>query len=160
MHLKNKREAGIPMATLKGIAYRLKSKGEMYERSNTTVTPEKGVENDYRGHPHNRQVTVLSVEDWQRACDELGVDLHWTTRRANLLVEGISFSPASVGDIVQIGDLRLQITRETDPCQRMEGEKPGLMKALAPDWRGGACCRVISGGDIAVGDSVNVIIEK
>ena len=148
------------MAILKGIAYRLKSKGEMYERSNTTVTPEHGLEKDYRGHPHNRQVTVLSVEGWQSACDELLLDLHWTTRRANLLVEGISFSPASVGDIVQIGDLRLQITRETDPCHRMEEAQPGLMKALTPDWRGGACCRVISGGDIALGDGVDVIIQK
>ncbi len=145
------------MASLQGIAYRLKSKGVMYERNNARVTPETGVENDYRGHPHNRQVTVLSVDDWQQACDELGADLHWTTRRANLLVEGISFSPDSVGDIVQIGDLRLQITRETDPCRRMEKAKPGLKKALTPDWRGGACCRVVTGGDITVGDSVELL---
>ena len=145
------------MATLKGIAYRLKSKGEMHITELSHVTPKSGVENDYRGHPHNRQVTVLSLEDWQRACDELKLNLHWTTRRANLLVEGISFSPASVGDVIKIGDLRLQITRETDPCQRMEDLQPGLMKALAPDWRGGACCRVINGGEVAVGDAVEVI---
>jgi len=145
------------MATLVGIAYRLKSKGEMHITQLTKVTQEHGVENDYRGHPHNRQVTVLSVEDWQRACNELKLDLHWTTRRANLLVEDISFSSTSVGDVIQIGDLRLQVTRETDPCHRMEEAQPGLMKALAPDWRGGACCRVISGGDIALGDSVDVV---
>ncbi len=145
------------MATLQGIAYRLKSKGEMHITQGTQVTPERGVESDYRGHPHKRQVTVLSVEDWQRACDELKLDLHWTIRRANLLVENISFSPASVGDVIQIGDLRLQITRETDPCQRMEEAQSGLMKALTPDWRGGACCRVVNGGDIVVGDAVEVI---
>lgn len=148
------------MATLKGIAYRLKSKGEMHITALTAVTPECGIKNDYRGHPHNRQVTVLSVEDWQRACDELELNLHWTTRRANLLVEDISFGPACVGDIIQIGDLRLQITRETDPCHRMEEAKPGLMKALSPDWRGGACCRVISGGAIAVGDSVELVPQS
>ncbi|MBQ0720551.1 MAG: MOSC domain-containing protein [Gammaproteobacteria bacterium] len=145
------------MATLKGIAYRLKSKGEMHITSAVDVTPERGVKDDYRGKPHARQVTVLSVEDWQRACAELGADLHWTTRRANLLVEGISFSPASVGDIIQIGGLRMQITRETDPCPRMEDARAGLMKALTPDWRGGACCRVLSAGDIAIGDTVEVI---
>ena len=147
------------MARLKGIAYRLKSKGEMFERTRTTVTSQHGVADDYRGHPHNRQVTVLSVEDWQRACDALELELHWTTRRANLLVEGISFSPAAVGDVIKIGSLHLQITRETDPCRRMEEAQSGLMKALAPDWRGGACCRVINGGDIAVGDSVEVISQ-
>jgi len=145
------------MATLKGIAYRLKSKGEMHITEFSSVSPKSGVENDYRGHPHNRQVTVLSLEDWQRACDELKLNLHWTTRRANLLVEGIRFSPASEGDVIKIGDLHLQITRETDPCPRMEEAQSGLMKALTPDWRGGACCRVISGGDIAVGDRVEVI---
>lgn len=148
------------MATLKGIAYRLKSKGEMHITELAQVTTQRGVDNDYRGHPHNRQVTVLSVEDWQRACDELKLDLHWTTRRANLLVAGIRFSPASVGDVIQIGELRLQVTRETDPCPRMEEAQAGLMKALAPDWRGGACCRVIAGGDIALGDSVEVIVQS
>ncbi len=148
------------MATLRGIAYRLKSKGEMLTRDRVQVTPERGIENDYRGHPHNRQVTVLSVDDWQSACDELNLDLPWTTRRANLLVEGISFSPASVGDVIQIGDLRLQVTRETDPCRRMEEAQPGLMKALAPDWRGGACCRVMSGGEISLGDRVEFIVQK
>ena len=126
----------------------------------TKVSPEHGVENDYRGHPHNRQVTVLSVEDWQRACDELKLNLHWTTRRANLLVDGISFSSASVGHVIQIGDVQLRVTRETDPCHRMEEAQLGLMKALTPDWRGGACCRVISGGDIALGDNVELITEK
>ncbi|PCJ35766.1 MAG: molybdenum cofactor biosysynthesis protein [Cellvibrionales bacterium] len=145
------------MATLRGIAYRLKAKGEMHTAELSNVTSQKGVEHDYRGHPHNRQVTVLSVEDWQRACGELKLDLHWTTRRANLLVEGIRFSSASVGKVIQIGSLHLQITRETDPCHRMEEAQSGLMKALAPDWRGGACCRVINGGHIAVGDTVEVI---
>jgi len=53
--------------------------------------------------------------------------------------------------------LHLQITRETDPCKRMEEAQSGLMKALAPDWRGGACCRVINGGSIALGYAVQVI---
>jgi MOSC domain-containing protein YiiM len=145
------------MATLKGIAYRNKRKAEMMETSAVQVTPERGVEGCYRGKPSARQVTVMSVEDWQLACADINENLHWTTRRANLLVEDISFGPASVGDIIKIGDLRMQITIETDPCSRMEQAHKGLMKALMPDWRGGACCRVISGGEIKVGDKVEVI---
>lgn len=145
------------MAILKGIAFRAKKKAEMMETSIVQVTPERGVEGCYRGKPGARQVTVMSVEDWRRACAEINEDLHWTTRRANLLVEGVSFGPASVGNIIKIGDLRLQITIETDPCSRMEQAHKGLMKALMPDWRGGACCRVISGGRIALGDQVEII---
>ncbi len=145
------------MATLKGIAYRKKSKAEMLEIRAVAVTPERGVAGDYRGRPHDRQVTVLSLEAWQRACRDINVDLHWTTRRANLLVTGVEFGAHSVGDIIQIGDLRMRIMLETDPCRRMEQQQPGLMKALVPEWRGGACCRVLSGGEIAIGDSVEVI---
>ena len=144
------------MATLKGIAYRNKTRAVMLETSAVSVTTERGVDGDYRGKPHARQVTVLSLEAWQRACVEIDVELHWTTRRANLLVEGLEFSSASVGNIIQIGELRMEITIETDPCRRMEQAQEGLMKALTPDWRGGACCRVISSGDIAVGDTVEV----
>ncbi len=145
------------MGTVRGIAYRNKKKAEMLETRSVQVTPERGVEGCYRGKPGDRQVTVMSLEDWQRACADINEDLHWTTRRANLLVEDISFGHASVGDIIQIGELRMQIKMETDPCRRMEQARKGLMKALMPDWRGGACCRVISGGEIKVGDQVEVI---
>lgn len=145
------------MATLKGIAYRNKSKAVMLETSAVSVSPEHGIEGDFRGKPGARQVTVLSLEAWQRACAEIDVKLHWTTRRANLLVEGLEFGPDSPGNIIQIGDLRLIITIETDPCRRMEQAQQGLMKALAPDWRGGACCRVLSPGNIAIGNTVEVI---
>ena len=147
------------MAILKGIAYRNKSKAVMLETSAVLVSRERGVEGDYRGKPSARQVTVLSLEAWKRACAEIDVDLHWTTRRANLLVEGLEFGPESVGDIIQIGELRLEITIETDPCRRMEQAQKGLMKALAPDWRGGACCRVLTQGNIAIGDTVEVISQ-
>jgi len=142
------------MATLKGIAYRKKTKADMLEAESISITPERGVEGDYRGKPNDRQVTVMSVEAWQRACDEIHVELPWTTRRANLLVEGLEFGPHCVGDVIQIGDVQMRITRETDPCRRMEQAQKGLMMALVPEWRGGACCRVISGGEIAVGDPV------
>lgn len=42
----------------------------------------------------------------------------------------------------------------------MEKTKPGLKKTLTPDWRGGPFCRVISGGEIAVGDSVELIPQR
>ena len=87
-------------------------------------------------------MTVLSVEKWQAACGDLGVELPWTTRRANLLVSGLSIGPECVGRILQVGDAQLRITIETDPCPRMDEQYPGLKRALVPDWRGGACCEV------------------
>lgn len=121
------------------------------------VTPQRGVEGDFRGRPGKRQVTVMSRESWARACAELGADLPWMTRRANLLVSGIEFGPAAVGSTLQLGDLVLQITCETDPCERMDQALPGLRAALDPDWRGGVCCRVLAGGEIVIGQRVDLL---
>lgn len=131
----------------------------MLESRGLEVTPERGIEGDCRGRPGKRQVTVLSLEAWQVACAEVNADLHWTTRRANLLVEGLTFGPESVGKVIHIGELQLLITRETDPCRRMDQAHPGLKRALLPEWRGGVCCRVVNGGRIAVGSHVEIIDE-
>lgn len=146
------------MITLRGIARRAQSKGPMEELPLCHVTTGQGVDGDFRGQPGSRQVTVLSLESWRDACAALGMELPWFTRRANLLVEGVRFSRASVGDILRIGgELELEITRETDPCHRMDALQPGLKTALQPDWRGGVCCRVLKSGDIALGDVVEVV---
>ena len=139
-------------AYIQSIAYRKKPKAPMTEIDSVEITCEQGVVPDTRGKPGKRQVTVLSLEAWQTACAELGVELPWTTRRANILVSGITFSADDVGKILQIGDVRLQITVETDPCNRMDEQHHGLMAALTPNWRAGVCCRVLSGGQIRVND--------
>ena len=79
----------------------------------------------------------------------------WTARRANLLVRGVEL-PKAAGAVIAIGDVRLQVMLETDPCSRMEEQCPGLREALTPDWRGGVCCRVLTGGTVSAGDVVTI----
>lgn len=138
------------------IAFRPKSRAPMQTKAETMVSKVAGVEHDFRGKPGKRQVTVLSIEQWQLACDEVKATLPWTVRRANLLVECVSFDPSMVGQQIKIGQLILLITRETDPCPRMDAQHQGLTQALTPDWRGGVCCRVISDGRVKVGDQVTL----
>lgn len=145
------------MVELAGIAIRKKSRAPMVALQDCELSMELGLAGDFRGKPGKRQVTVLSEESWLRACNELGHELPWLTRRANLLVRGLEFSAGDVGKVLCIGVVKLQITRETDPCQRMEDAQPGLKNALAPDWRGGVCCRVLVPGQIAVGATVQII---
>ncbi len=141
--------------TLIGIAIRAKSRAPMVEQNQAEITAEHGVVGDFRGAPGVRQVTVLSVEDWEDACAELGQQLPWTTRRANLFVEGLRFCETT-GATVRLGDVILQVTGETEPCSRMEEAATGLCGALTPNWRGGVCCRVISGGILAPQDKVSL----
>jgi len=143
------------MATLEGIAYRTESRAPMQLLDECEITMDTGVHSDTRGRPGNRQVTVLSADTWQQVCSELKADLPWTTRRANLLIGGLTFGPDDVGRRVRIGTVELEITGETAPCPRMDDQHGGLTEALKTDWRGGTCCRVVSGGAIAVGDPVS-----
>ena len=62
----------------------------------------------------------------------------------------------TTGAIIAIGDVRLEVSGETDPCGRMDELEPGLRAALEPDWRGGVCCRVLHGGAVADGMPVTI----
>lgn len=142
--------------TLIGIARRSAKRAAMEEITEARVSPEAGVEGDFRGKPGKRQVTVLSAEAFAAAVADIvpvPAAAPWTLRRANLLVEGLAL-PRIAGARVTIGDLILEVTGETDPCARMDEQLPGLTAALTPDWRGGVTCRVIAPGKIRLGDSV------
>jgi MOSC domain-containing protein YiiM len=114
-----------------------------------------GLDLDYhmRG---NRQVTVLFKDAWETACAELDVALPWTTRRANLFVDGIVLADCT-GERLQIGDTVLEVTGETKPCHVMDATHMGLRQALTPDWRAGVTCKIVQNGTIRVGDVVKVL---
>jgi MOSC domain-containing protein YiiM len=125
-----------------------------------TVGVDTGIGSDSRGvvragSKGNRQVTVLAKEAWDLACQEVGERPVWTSRRANLLVEGLAL-PTVAGAKLRIGTVELLVTGETEPCSRMDEVVSGLRAALTPDWRGGVTCRVLSGGEIAIGDTMTM----
>lgn len=141
---------------LSSIARRNDSDSPMEEVFSAEITQNEGLKGDSKGNHKARQISVLSKESWVKACHELGKELQWTERRANLLITGFEFLPMDVGRSIHIGDVILEITGETDPCWKMDRTHPGLKEALTPYWRGGVCCQVIQGGTITSGDSVEL----
>lgn len=141
------------MGELLGIAIRSKSRAPMEELDSREVSSEAGLAGDFRGRAKGRNVTVLSREGWEAACADLGERLPWTTRRANLLVEGVDLAH-SAGRQLRVGAVLLEITDECAPCQRMEDARSGLRAVLGRDWRAGVVCSVVEGGKLRVGDSV------
>ena len=126
----------------------------MEELSEVALSPERGVEGDFRGRPGRRQLVILSAEDWADALADLGGEPSpWTFRRANLLVTGLPLSRGPAARL-RIGEALVEFTGECDPCEVMDLQRPGLQTALAPDWRGGRTARVIEGGLVRVGDRV------
>lgn len=140
---------------LTGIAVAPKKRAPMEVRDTLSITVADGPEGDARGAKPGRQVTIVFEDSWAEACRELDADLPWTTRRANLLVAGME-TPAAVGSQIRIGEVLLEVCEETAPCVIMERAHTGLRKALKPDWRGGVCCKVISGGEIEIGAAVTL----
>jgi MOSC domain-containing protein YiiM len=143
------------LGIVKGIAVRDASRVPMKEQQQVEVTLKHGIVQDYRG-TGLRQVTFLDVGQWQEVVDELGVDLPWYTRRANVLIEGIAL-PATVGRRLQVGACRFAIGGETTPCERMDELQPGLRRVLTPALRGGVWGKVLQGGALRVGDEVHVL---
>jgi MOSC domain-containing protein YiiM len=137
------------------IAVRTRRGGPMREVPQTAARPDAGLDGDLPAG-RDRGLTLIAREDWQAAIRELGADLPWHTRRANLLVEGLSMR-ALVGRRLRIGPVELAIVGETEPCQVMDDQHAGLRRALVPGCRGGVHGRVVRGGLIAVGDAVRVL---
>jgi MOSC domain-containing protein YiiM len=137
----------------------------MQEIAAGVITVDGGLEGDHKGPKFpRRRITVLAREAWEEALADLPpvdgapVRLPWTTRRANLFVEGVRL-PRARGGILRVGPVKLEVTYPTQPCRRMEEAYTGLLKALHPDWRGGVTCQVLEGGAIAIGDEVEVLLS-
>lgn len=154
-------DAGQRSGVLEGIARHDRPRGPIETVPRVRVTEGEGVHGDLRGalrpgKTGKRQITVMETESWAAAMADLGLELPWHMRRVNLLVSGLRL-PRQPGAIIRIGEtLRIRINCECDPCSRMDEIAPGLKAALLPDWRGGVCGKVISDGDIAIGDEVRI----
>ncbi len=98
-----------------------------------------------------RQVTLLDLGAWRRACAELGVDLDPAARRANLVLDGLELRGAT-GRRLRIGAVVLELGRETRPCELLYAAHVGLCQSLRAEWRGGVGARVLSSGTLALGD--------
>lgn len=143
------------MGRLVGIARRDKSRAPMQTLETAVVSELTGVADDSRGKSKKRKVTLLSAGVWRQVRKELDKDIDWTLRRSNFLIDDIDL-PQRIGDIIQIGSVRLRVTTEVGPCPRMDEQCRGLTEALIPHWRGGVGCVVLSGGTVSVGDAVSI----
>ncbi len=132
------------------IAVRPVKEGPMREVDRVELSPESGVAGDH-GHSARRGVTFLSAKQWETVTRELGVNLPWHTRRANVLLEADTLAPL-IGRTIRIGRVCVEILGETDPCAKMDRQYAGLREALVRECRGGVYGRVLVGGEIGVGD--------
>lgn len=151
----------VGVGVIAGFARHAYAKAPMEVIERAEITPAGGIAGDFRGIRKpgglgKRQVTLMERTDWDAAMAELDRDLPWWERRCNVAVDGFDL-PHVPGTLIRLGrDVVLEMTRFTDPCERMEALVPGLFAALLPDWRAGICARVIQGGTVVVGDLIRL----
>jgi MOSC domain-containing protein YiiM len=127
----------------------------MEEVADCEVVPGRGIttENRRRG---KREITLISAQAWRDVCRELGAEIPWFSRRANLLIDGLDLGTC-IGKSIQIGSVRIFVHGETKPCGIMDKQHDGLRAALVPGCRGGVYGQVCSEGTIKVGDEVHIL---
>jgi MOSC domain-containing protein YiiM len=102
------------------------------------------------------EVTLIAAEDLEAIREEAGIDLGGGQHRRNLVVRGVDLEEL-LGATVAVGEARLRGTRRRPPCAHVErvAEEKGLARALR--GRGGICADVVSGGELRVGDPIEVV---
>lgn len=143
---------GSEFVIVTGIAIRTAAGGPMQELPEADMLEGRGLRGDVDSSA-DRGVTFLSGRQWAEVVRELGVNLPWHTRRANILLDSVGLAPW-VGRTIRLGDGLVHIVGETRPCALMDRFHRGLKAALTPDMRAGVHGRVLRGGRIRVGDRV------
>ena len=109
----------------------------------------QGLEGCAHANPPKREVLFVSKEH----LDAVGVEPG--AIRENITVEGDDVEKWPIGQRVRAGEAEFEITMVCDPCHRMDELRDGLRAEL--QGRRGMLARVVTSGDVAVGDAVELV---
>jgi MOSC domain-containing protein YiiM len=94
-----------------------------------------------------RQVLLVDRETLE------AMDLQPGMIRENITTDGLNVNGLQIGQLLRVGEAQLEVSEICHPCDLMEAIRPGLRKEL---WgRRGMLCRVLHGGLIRRGDSID-----
>jgi MOSC domain-containing protein YiiM len=115
---------------------------------------EHGIEGDQKaGHNPDRHLNLISRE-WLAAVQPKGYKTAPGQFGEQIIVEGLAVEQLEPGDRLQLGsDALIEVTKLRNGCERLEAAQGKSREGLGPL---GAMARVITGGEIKVGDPVVV----
>jgi len=119
----------------------------MEELSEVRAVGDTGFEGCAHTRPGSKRQVLLVDRETLEA-----MDLRPGIIRENITTDGMNVNSLQIGQRLQIGGARLEVSAVCTPCDQMEAIRPGLPKGL---WgRRGMLCRVLEGGVIRRGDSI------
>lgn len=129
-----------------------------------------GLENDGQADTrvfHGRQVHggalkavyFYPAEHYATWAAELGRELPFGQFGENVTAEGIDEDTIRIGDVLGIGDVRLQVTEPRGPCYKLDIRMgiPEFKELMRRTGRTGFYARVLVEGAISAGDEVIVL---
>jgi MOSC domain-containing protein YiiM len=119
----------------------------MEELSEVRASGDSGLEGCAHGRPGSKRQVLLVDRETLEA-----MDLRPGILRENITTDGLNVNSLQIGQHLLIGEARVEVGAICTPCDLMEAIRPGLRKEL---WgRRGMLCRVLEGGVIRRGDSI------
>ena len=139
---------------------------EMEIRESLNLIEGRGIEGDryllgtgyYSRRPHeDRQVTLIESETLDAIERDQGIAFPPQETRRNIVTRGVPLAHL-VGRNFRIGDTVLFGGRLNVPCKYLEdlNDRPGIFNALVN--RSGLNARIISGGEIRLGDPIEPVL--
>jgi MOSC domain-containing protein YiiM len=135
------------MARVQNLFRARKKHFPMEEVSEVRALDDTGFEGCAHARPaRKRQVLLVDRETLE------AMDLPPGMIRENITTDGLNVNGLQIGQLIRVGEARLEVTLVCTPCGQMEAIRPGLRKEL---WgRRGMLCRVLDGGLIRRGDAI------
>jgi MOSC domain-containing protein YiiM len=126
----------------------------MRAREYVEIEAGKGIVGDrYHGTRH-RHVTIQSLEELAEAERRHGRPIEPGLTRRNVTISAGSI-PRTPGHLWSVGSIELEVVRDAAPCKLLE-DALGRDARLALSRRAGVVCRVLSSGELKLGDRVNL----
>lgn len=150
--------APVRPGTVQWIGLRPARGAPMTAVESASLVAGQGVDGD-RYHTRNnggRQVTLIQAEDLAAIASYLGRDtVTPDLLRRNIVVAGINLL-ALKDRTFRLGGALLAYATECHPCSKMETTfGPGGYNAVR--GHGGVCCRILAGGEVRIGDMLQVM---
>jgi MOSC domain-containing protein YiiM len=139
------------MASVLNLFRASKKHGPMEELREVRILADFGLEGCTHAQPGgNRQILLVDRETLE------AMELRPGLLRENITTDGLNVNSLKIAQQLRFGEARLEVTMICTPCNQMERIRPGLRKEL---WgRRGMLCRVLEGGILRPGDSIEKLL--
>jgi MOSC domain-containing protein YiiM len=122
----------------------------MEELEEVQVITNLGLEGCAHARPAStRQVLLVDRETLD------AMDLRPGVIRENITTDGMDVNGLALKQELRVGEVRLQVSEICHPCDQLEKIRPGLRREMR--GRRGMLCRVLQGGIIRRGDTIEKV---